>query len=139
MGYKIKLDTQGSMPDVIAELMNKKLIDSIAMDVKAPLSKYPIYTDLPDVVEKIKTSIQIIMQAEIDYEFRTTLVKEDLSLSDIEEIAQVISGAKKYCLQQFRPKKTLDEKYATYTTYSEAELRTSLQKIAKSVETCIVR
>jgi pyruvate formate lyase activating enzyme len=102
LGLFVKLDTNGSNPDVIKDLVNNKLIDYIAMDIKNSFSKYIITTGIYNInIEKIKESINFIMNSNIDYEFRTTLVKELHSLEDIYEIKDMIKGAKKYFLQCF--------------------------------------
>ncbi|MBQ6817285.1 MAG: anaerobic ribonucleoside-triphosphate reductase activating protein [Bacilli bacterium] len=98
----VKLDTNGSNPKVIKDLVGKGLVDYIAMDIKNSLSKYPQTTSIINLdIDKIKESIDFIMKSGIDYEFRTTLVKEYHNLDDIKEISQIIKGAKKYILQCF--------------------------------------
>ncbi|MDD3386577.1 MAG: anaerobic ribonucleoside-triphosphate reductase activating protein [Candidatus Pacebacteria bacterium] len=99
-GFLIKLDTNGSNPKVIKKLI--PLIDYIAMDIKAPLDKYKEMTGL-DCASKIKESIEIIKKSGVDYEFRTTIT--DHSIEDVLQMAEIISPAKRYCLQRF-----IDEK-----------------------------
>lgn len=102
LGYLVKLDTNGSNPDIIKQLVENNLIDYIAMDIKNSFSKYPLTTNIVNVnIDKIKQSIDYIMNCNIDYEFRTTLVKEFHDEEDIKEIALLIKGAKKYFLQCF--------------------------------------
>ena len=102
LGLLIKLDTNGSNPKVIKDLVNKGLIDYIAMDIKNSYQKYPKTTSIINLdIEKIIESIEFIKKLEIDYEFRTTLVKEFHNIDDIKEIANTLKGAKKYCLQCF--------------------------------------
>jgi len=102
MGYHIKLDTNGSRPEVIQKLIDLHLIDYIAMDIKAPISKYPKICGVNVDTPKIAESIQLIKNSGIDYEFRTT-VSPDLDIQDITNIAQYIKGAKVYYLQQYNP------------------------------------
>lgn len=98
----IKLDTNGSNPKVIKDLVSKGLIDYIAMDIKNSFTKYPQTTSIINLdVSKIKDSIEFIMKSGVDYEFRTTLVKEYHNLDDIKEIANILKGSKKYFLQCF--------------------------------------
>lgn len=102
LGFLVKLDTNGSNPHIIKQLVEKKLIDYIAMDIKNGLSKYNITIGHNNYkLDNIKESINYIMNCGIDYEFRTTLVKEFHEVSDIKEISELIKGAKKYFLQCF--------------------------------------
>ena len=96
MGFLVKLDTNGTFPDVISELLIKNLIDYIAMDIKAPLEKYHKITGSIVNIENIKKSIAIILNSNIDYEFRTTVITSQLSFDDFENISILIQGAKKY-------------------------------------------
>lgn len=102
LGLKVKLDTNGTNPKILEELIDEKLIDFVAMDIKTSLCKYEDIIDVECNVENIKKSINILMQSGIDYEFRTTFAP-DVSLNDIEEIAKTIKGAKSYAIQKFNP------------------------------------
>lgn len=102
LGYKIKLDTNGTNPTMLKELIDNKLIDYVAMDIKTQLNKYQIVTGVNDpLLEKVKESINILKTSGIDYEFRTTLVKEYHTEKDIYEIKELLLGAKKLFLQKF--------------------------------------
>jgi len=102
LGYLLKIDTNGCYPEKLQELLNKKLVDYIAMDVKAPKQKYEQLTDTKTDLTKIEKSIKIIKTDAPDYEFRTTFVPQLLKKEDIIEIAKWLNGAKNYYLQQFR-------------------------------------
>jgi len=107
MGYSIKLDTNGSNPGMISNLINEKLINYVAMDIKAPKRKYIQATGLKkpylkNLLKNIEKSINILKQADIDYEFRTTMIPKLLSKEDIIEVVRWIGPAKKYCLQNFQ-------------------------------------
>ena len=106
LGYLIKLDTNGTNPDVIKSLTDKGLINYIAMDIKAPFERYEEICGVGTDIEKIKNSIAFLMEGNIPYEFRTTVVPQ-LSKDDIISIAKSISGAEKYVLQQYRKPETL--------------------------------
>lgn len=138
-GFLVKLDTNGENPDVIRSLLDKRLIDYIAMDVKAPIEKYEELTRSKVHVEKLIESIKLIMSSQVDYEFRTTVVKEMLSNDDILRIGSLIRGAKRYCLQKFSPKRTLDPSYKGKSTYSEEEFRSLAIELKNYVEECIIR
>lgn len=101
MRFEIKLDTNGLRPWVIKSLIDHKLVDFIAMDVKAPLHKYfrIVNSDVPPGL--LRESINLIMSSGVEYEFRTT-VAPLLTTSDILDIATTIQGAKRYALQQYR-------------------------------------
>ncbi len=108
MGYLIKLDTNGAYPGVIKELLGKELLDFIAMDIKAPFNKYRTAACVDADAAALKESIRIIMGSGIDYEFRTTCIPQ-LGVSDIEEIAKTISGARQYALQQYQHHRSNDK------------------------------
>jgi len=102
LGYLIKIDTNGCYPKKLQELLDKKLVDYLAMDVKAPKKKYDQLTCVKTDLAKIEKSIEIIKTNAPDYEFRTTFVPHLLKKDDIIEIARWLEGAKNYYLQQFR-------------------------------------
>lgn len=101
LGYLVKLDTNGTNPDVIKELHEQNLIDYIAMDIKSSLIKYPLITDTKVNCENIKKSINYIINNFKDYEFRITLIDEFHDFEDIKQIAKLINGADKLYLQCF--------------------------------------
>ena len=103
LGYKIKLDTNGYCPDVISSLLEDNLLDYIAMDIKAGLSNYAKVSGIPNLdTSKIKESISIIENSGIDYEFRTTVVKELHSRQDFLEISEMLSSSSPYFIQSFK-------------------------------------
>lgn len=102
LGYLVKLDTNGTNLAIVKELYEEGLIDYVAMDIKNSFAKYPITTGKKSIdKEPIKESIEFLINSGIDYEFRTTLVKELHTIDDMKEIALMIKGAKRYYLQQF--------------------------------------
>ena len=102
LGFEIKLDSNGTNPNVLRELLRKNLINYIAMDIKNSEKMYPETTGVKNpLMDKIKESISLIMNSNIDYEFRTTLVAEYHSKESIEQMGQSIKGAKKLFLQKF--------------------------------------
>ena len=140
MGYLIKLDTNGSYPEILERLLTKNLIDYIAMDIKAPLEKYPNVVQTDVCAEKIMESITIILNINIDYEFRTTVVKDLLTEDDLICIAKLIRGAKRYVLQKFAVSKILDKSFVgNVKCFSEEELNTIKDEIKKYVSECIIR
>ena len=101
-GYKIKLDTNGFYPERLKEVIDKGLVDYIAMDIKSSPEGYPKAVGVPDIdISPALESIKLIMASGIDYEFRTTAVKGLHLVSDFERIGDMIAGAKQYFIQQF--------------------------------------
>lgn len=130
LGFLVKLDTNGTNPDIIEELLDENLIDYIAMDIKAPLEKYHLITNTNVDTAKIKKSIDLILNSSIDYEFRTTAIKESLNLEDFKQIGKLISGAEKYYIQKFIPNKILDESLKNKQTLDENDF-TSIKDLLK--------
>ncbi len=139
MGYKVKLDTNGSHPEVLQTLLNEKLLNYIAMDIKAPLEKYAQITGSNIEPETIRESIEIIMKSGIDYEFRTTVVENFVDIEDIQEILKLIKTAKLYCIQNFRPTKTLDKGFLSKSGLSSQKLEQAKQIAEKFVDECVIR
>lgn len=103
MGYLTKLDTNGLRPDVLKSVLDEKLVDYVAMDVKNSLKKYAVTVGLNEVdTAKIKESVETLLNGNVDYEFRTTLIKEFHTAEDMREIADLINGAKKYFMQKYK-------------------------------------
>lgn len=103
MGFKVKLDTNGTNPELLEKLINKKLLDFVAMDIKTSLNKYETITKCKVDLNKIKQSINILKNSGVDYEFRTTF-SPDISVGDIEDICKnYIFGAKSYAIQKYNP------------------------------------
>ena len=139
MGFCVKLDSNGSNPEILKNLIDDKLVDYVAMDIKAPMCKYHdvIKTKIP--LDNIYQSIQILLENKVDYEFRTTVVKEQLTFEDFEKIGGMIKGAKKYYLQKFVPSKTLDETFMNYSTYTDEEFQKIKDILKDKVEFVDVR
>lgn len=104
LGFKVKLDTNGTNPSILRGLIEEGLIDFVAMDIKTSFDKYEKLIMRKCDIENIKKSIKILMSSNIDYEFRTTF-SPDIAVDDIEEIARFISGAKAYAIQKYIPNK----------------------------------
>ncbi len=103
-GFSVKLDTNGSFPDILSGLIADGLVDYVAMDIKNSFSSYCKTVGLSEMdFDPLKKSISVLLKSGIDFEFRTTVVKELHSIDDFYEIADMIKGAPKYYLQSFRP------------------------------------
>ena len=101
LGYSVKLDTNGSLPERLKSLVREGLVDYVAMDIKNSFEKYPLTTGIDINLDNTKESIDFLMSGETEYEFRTTLVKELHTYEDMECIGKMIKGAKRYFLQNF--------------------------------------
>lgn len=108
LGYKIKLDTNGTRPDVLRKIIGEKLVDFIAMDIKNHPGKYDRTTATKGDIERIKLSVELIRHSGIDYEFRTTVVPGLHIEEDFKKIAEWLKGSKSYWLQKYRQSKILD-------------------------------
>jgi len=139
LGFFVKLDTNGSYPERIKELIDRKLLDYIAMDIKAPLYKYNRTTLTSIDTERIVESIHLIMNSGIDYEFRTTVVRSLLSRDDFPKIGEMIKSAKLFVLQEFRPTKTLDPDFLKETSYTKRELEEISISLKELVSKVIIR
>lgn len=101
MGYSVKLDTNGSNPQLLEELINLKLIDYVAMDIKNVFLKYKLTVGKNVTLSNIEKSINILKKNKVDFEFRTTIIKEMHTLADLQKICEFIGPACKYYLQNF--------------------------------------
>ena len=102
LGYKVKVDTNGSFPERLASLIDEGYVDYVAMDIKNTLEKYGLTVGIDGYkTDRIEKSIEILKNGRIPYEFRTTLVKEFHSEDDFDKIGKMIEGAEKYFLQKF--------------------------------------
>ncbi len=102
LGYKTKLDTNGTRPEVLRELIDKKLVDYIAMDLKAPFEKYAAVTGVEANSAVLQQSMDLIRQSGLEYQFRTTYDKEVLNDNDIAILNQLTEG-KNYIVQECLP------------------------------------
>lgn len=140
MGMRIKLDTNGTNPRMLEDLIHSGQLDYVAMDIKAPLNqKYEEIVRSPIDLDAVKRSISLIMDHMPDYEFRTTVVPFYLDTEDIEVIAAFIGGARKYALHQFGNVNTLDERLAVMKPYPEEKLHTMAEIARKYVKKVVLR
>ncbi len=127
MGFLVELETNGSNPGMLRGLVDQKIVDYVAMDVKAPLvwEKYKVVAGIEDrgLFERVLKSVELLKYSAVDYEFRTTVVPEVLELGDILEIADQLRGARKYVIQQFVPHTTVDEKFEQVKQWSPEQLK----------------
>jgi pyruvate formate lyase activating enzyme len=139
MGYAVKIDTNGARPHVIKSLLDEKLLDFIAMDVKAPLEKYRNIANAQVHPESIKESIGLIINAKVPCEFRTTIVESQLEENDILQIGELIAGANRYILQKFVPTKTLDSRFLKEKSYSDEKLQEIKNRLKQQILSVMIR
>ena len=136
MGYLVKLDTNGTNPEMIKKILDTHLLDYIAMDIKGALSDYPRIVGKEINLDNIKKSIDYITKSKIDYEFRTTVVPTLHDKNTFRDIGLLIKNANKYYIQQFRNSKTLSDEFKEITPYSDEKIREFekiMQKYVKHV------
>lgn len=135
LGYPVKLDTNGTKPDFLAELLEKRLVDYLAMDIKTSFEKYSLAVKKGMDITKIKQSINLILNSTIDYEFRTTVVPTFVEEEDVLKIARYIKGARLYVLQQFFPERVLDPEMIKVRPYPKETLEIMREKCQRVVST----
>lgn len=102
MGFSVKLDTNGCHPDALADILDRRLADYVAMDIKNSLEKYPWTVGVPGFdTAPVERSARLLMEGPADYEFRTTLVRPFHEVGDMETIGRWLRGARRYYLQAF--------------------------------------
>ncbi len=117
LGYRVKLDTNGTSPKMLEKLLNEDLLDYVAVDVKAPLQKYSEVVRAEVNVEDLRRTLELVIGSGVEHEVRTTVVPTIHSKQDIVAIAREVGAAKVYFLQQFRPIKTLDLRFMDVKPY----------------------
>jgi pyruvate formate lyase activating enzyme len=141
LGYAVKLDTNGSRPQMLTRLIRQGLVDYVAMDIKTDPERYE--GCIADRCESsaLLASMHVIMAAELEYEFRTTCVKPLVTPGTVERIARLIQGCRRYALQSFRENSLLHPEFFSGVdpACSAAEMA-CLKRIAEPwVQTCLVR
>ena len=139
LGFKIKLDTNGTNPEILEELLNEKLLDYVAMDIKAPLEKYFDIVQQDIDTTKIKKSIALLENSNVKHEFRTTVLKSLTSKEDLEQIGSLIEGCEKYYIQKFEPTKIWDETIENDENYTWNEFEQIAESLKKKIKNVGIR
>jgi len=141
-GYAVKLDTNGSNPEMLAKLIDGKLVDYVAMDIKTNFH-HPIPNSqwqIKQYEKEIRESVEILKKGKVDFEFRTTVVPMVHEKKDFLEIAKWIGGPNvSYYLQSFRPEKTIDPEFEKIKPYPEEWLLEVQKSIAPFFKSCKLR
>jgi pyruvate formate lyase activating enzyme len=139
IGLEIKLDTNGSDPKILGGLISSGLLSYIAVDIKTSFSKYNLVSSNDNISDAVMESVRICMDSGVPYEFRTTCVPGVLEKTDIIKIGEAVKGARRYCLQQFRPKITFDEAFTNVKPFSPDTVRSFAEDLSGYVEKVDVR
>lgn len=141
-GLSVKLDTNGTFPEKLKRLIDNKLVDYIAMDIKTSMEKYPLVFLNKDTAEeqkqKILESISLLKEAKVSYEFRSTLYPPFFEEQDLAGIAELVKGASHYYLQQYNPRNTLSQS-CTQDIFSTKKTKELQLYFLNYVEKCEIR
>lgn len=137
MGFNVKLDTNGSNPNLLEELIKEKLLDYVAMDIKNIFSKYEEVINAKVKIDNIKKSIEILKNSEIDHEFRTTIIKNYHDIPKILKICKYLGKKEKIYLQNFEDSEYVRNK--KLKSFTREELIDIQEKVGRSYSNVIVR
>ncbi len=134
MKYAVKLDTNGSGPQILSSIIELGLVDFIAMDVKTSLARYEEAIGVKPDIEAIKSSIKLILQSGLRHQFRTTLVKAHCSKEDLKDIQDLIGDSRHYVLQSFMPlSKIMDQQLLTQEQYTKKDVQDLRLQFQRSI------
>ncbi len=140
LGYLVKLDTNGTNPEIIQNLIKQKLVDYIAMDIKGSLDKYEKITGVKVSLENIKKSIIMIKTSGLPYEFRSTIMPEFHTQADIKKMGELIKNADKWFLQKFKSNIDLiDGEFKNKKSYTDVEMKELCEIGKQYVKFCDIR
>ncbi len=135
LGMAVKIDTNGSRPRLLAEILSRGLVDFVAMDLKTSFERYPTVVRRPVDPLSIGESIDAVIGSAVEHEFRCTVVPGLVGLEDLEFLAERAGGARVFILQQFRSENTLDPAYRGAKGYPEEVLLDWADKLSRLVPT----
>jgi pyruvate formate lyase activating enzyme len=140
MGFLVKLDTNGTNPAMLKDLVARKMIDYVAMDIKASKEKYNIVFSEAKKIKDIEESVEFLKHGRVDFEFRTTCVPTIHTKEDFLEIAKWIGGENvKYYLQNFKAEKTIDQDFEKVEPFKDGFLQDVAKDIFKYFKECKAR
>ena len=140
LGYLVKLDTNGTNPNMLKKIIKAHLVNYLAMDIKAPLPKYDKVVNVKVATDNIKKSIKIIMSSGLPYEFRSTLLPALHTPEDLSAMAQLIQGAEQYFLQKFIVADSLNNKeFKKLKSFTNAEMNDLVKSCTTYVKHCATR
>jgi len=140
LGFKRKLDTNGTHPEMLSKILQENLVDYVAMDIKSSEEKYSEFCGTTVSFSAIEQSKKLLEESSVKGEFRTTLIREFHDEGEFLRILQFIQGAKKYILQNFQNRGgTLNPQWKDFSGFSEKELQQRKKQALKYVKNCEVR
>jgi pyruvate formate lyase activating enzyme len=139
LGYPLKIDTNGTNPNRLKKLVEEELVDYISLDVKAPMDRYQEVVRYRVDVQKIMESIRVLRRGAVDYEFSVTAVPGLVDGKEIEKIAQILVGSKRFVIKSFTPGNTLCSKYSDLNPFSKEELIVIRDNVASYFADCRVQ
>lgn len=140
MGFSIKLDTNGLNPSVVEDLVSKKLVDYVAVDIKTSPEKYSDLAKVDVDFIKIISTVEILKNSGIDYELRSTIIPGYLDRGDLESISVKTGRVKRYALQQFVPGNShIDEKFSEIHPYKRSEVMALREYVLSFADECVLR
>ena len=139
LGFAVKLDSNGNRPEVLRSLIDKGLVDYIAMDFKTSLPDYRSLVGQWADEMKLRESIELLKQGDVDYEFRTTLIRKVHTPEILKIMSKTLAGAKRLYLQTFRSGIVLDPVFKDYHAFSSEEMQDIAKLFSDSVEGVFVR
>jgi len=144
MGFSVKIDTNGTNPNMVKRLIDEGLVDYIAMDVKAPLNEFDYSRaagiDVRAMLPRVRETINILMKSNIEYEFRTTLVPTIHKKGDVEKICKLLMGCRRYVLQRFMSEvETINPKFKELKPFSDAEMKSFLEEARRYIPNAKIR
>lgn len=137
--FLVKIDTNGSFPERLEKLLKEKVVNYVAMDIKSGLEEYGNITGGFTDVKKILESIKILKNSNIDYEFRTTVVKGLHKKKNIEEIGKLLKGAKNFSLQNFKSGKSISNEFSKKNEFSKVELEEFEKILRKYIQNITIK
>ncbi|MFH0857353.1 MAG: anaerobic ribonucleoside-triphosphate reductase activating protein [Candidatus Magasanikbacteria bacterium] len=139
MGFLVKLDSNGNRADILQEAIEKKFVDYIAMDIKSSLSEYKNVVGGGVNIEEIQKSIDLLKQGLVDYEFRSTLLPKFHTEPVLADMRKLISGCKRYYLQNFLPEITLEKSFQNECSFPPQEMEDIAEFFRKEIPFVKVR
>ncbi len=123
LGIPVKIDTNGTFPEVLETLLEQRLVSFVSLDVKATPERYDSVTSGLDVWERVRRSISLLIESGVDHEFRTTCYPGAVLTAELPHIARALEGGMRFAIQQFQPQRTLDPAASGVRPYAADALR----------------
>ena len=139
MRFKVKLDTNGSNPGLLRQVVAEGMIDFLAMDLKGPLDRYPTVTGVPVDTRALRESLILVRTCGLPYEIRTTWAPHLVTVDDLVRVSELVRGCPIYALQAFRPGRTLDPALARMPATTAAQLEEAAHRLADAGVTVEIR